>query len=167
METSLLGFISITKSAWIDACSTSLYGDELIHFFNISPSFLLMSKEGILIPALVPSSPKTTFLISSFSISSIIKASAPPYFSTFLVWVTKEQSLWSIKKNGDKFKSGSLLNTSVNVLFGLHPVGFSLLKYNLPNYNQNMLSYSNLNFPYRLILISYLPMFDHKEYVQN
>jgi len=46
---------------------------------------LLISKEGILIPALVPSSPKTTFLMSSLSMSSIIKARAPPYFSTFLV----------------------------------------------------------------------------------
>lgn len=84
-------------------------------------------------PALVPSSPKMIFLISSLSLSFIIKAKAPPYFSTFLVWVTYEQSLWSIKKNGVKFKSGSLLNTSVNILSGLHPVGFSLLKYNLPN----------------------------------
>ena len=55
----------------------------------------------------------------------------------------------------------------MNILSGLHPVGFSLLKYNLPNYIKNILGYSKLIFPHRHLIIQNLPMFNHMEYVQN
>ena len=87
--------------------------DDLVkNSFNRSPSFLLMSIAGIRMPVPVPSSLIITFAISSYE-SSIMTASDPPAFSTFLTLVTKVQWPRSTRKIGVKIPSGSPVKSLV------------------------------------------------------
>lgn len=68
---------------------------------NFYPSALEINMEGIEIPPPVPSSVITIDSGFSFSLSSIIIATAYPAFSMFLTFLTNVQSPLSAKKNAE------------------------------------------------------------------
>ena len=103
------------NSAARDAYCVALIEAVDRNLLSFSPSFLLMSIEGILIPAPVPSSDMIISLMSLFE-SSIITAKLPPAFSMFLTLVTNEQSPLSTKNIGVRIPSGSPEKSFVKLL---------------------------------------------------
>lgn len=93
----------------VRAAFSSIYSYSPVkNFFKISPSFLPMSIEGILIPAPVPSSLMITLFTFS-TVLSITTARLPPALSIFLTFVANVQLPLSTKKIGVKIPSGSPL----------------------------------------------------------
>ena len=123
-STVLSGF-TITNSAASDAYLISSTLANFKNFFSNSPSFLLISMDGILIPAPVPSSDMITSLTSSLELS-IMTAKLPPAFSMFLTLVTNEQFPLSTKKMGVRIPSGSPEKSLVKLPLK-QPSGFEAL----------------------------------------
>ena len=96
---------------------------------SFCPSVLLISIDGILIPAPVPSSDITTSSIGS-SDESMTIAIAAPASSIFLTLVTNEQPPLSARINGGKPLSNVFYKVSVLLIVPGIPKGFIALKLN-------------------------------------
>ena len=107
--------LSIMNSAASDAFLDSAGGDLVRNSFRIFPSRSLMSIEGILIPAPVPSS-DMMISFTSYPELSMMTAKLPPAFSIFLTLVTNEHSPLSTKNIGVSSLSGSPVKSFVKLL---------------------------------------------------